>query len=76
MIVRRELPADALDEPLIALPGSTDSYPRFGFVPGTTPGIVPTELVWGDHFQIRTLTMCAASLSGTSHYAAPFDELA
>ena len=67
--------ADALGEPLIALLGSTDYYPRFGFVPSTTLGIDPPEPLWGDFFQVRTLTSYDASISGTFRYAAPFDDL-
>lgn len=67
--------ADALGEPLIALLGSTDYYPRFGFVAGTSIGVDPTEPLWGEFFQVRTLTAYDPSIRGTFRYAAPFDDL-
>lgn len=66
--------ADATDEPLIALLGSTEYYPRFGFVASTDVGIEPPDPVWGAHFQVRLLTAYAGE-RGPFRYAAPFDRL-
>ena len=35
--------ADARSEPLVIVQGHPDYYPRFGFVPGRTIGILPPE---------------------------------
>ncbi|MFJ7617502.1 GNAT family N-acetyltransferase [Rhodococcus erythropolis] len=63
---------DALDVPLIALLGSTEYYPRFGFVTSTDAGIESPEAEWGAHFQVRTLTAHRAEQTGKFSYAAPF----
>ncbi|TSD49149.1 N-acetyltransferase [Rhodococcus sp. KBS0724] len=65
--------ADALDVPLLALLGSTEYYPRFGFVTSTKVGIESPEAEWGAHFQIRTLAAHTTDQVGTFKYAAPFD---
>jgi putative acetyltransferase len=67
--------ADALGFPVVVLLGHTGYYPRFGFVPATSIGITPTEPAWGDHFQARRLAAWSPAITGTFHYAAPFDEL-
>jgi putative acetyltransferase len=67
--------ADALGYPVVVLLGSTDYYPRFGFVPATSLGITPPDPAWGDHFQARTLAAYAPSVRGSFRYAAPFDDL-
>lgn len=67
--------ADALDEPLIALLGSTDYYPRFGFASSTTVGITAPDPAWGEHFQVRTLTAYRPDIHGQFRYASPFDRL-
>jgi putative acetyltransferase len=67
--------ADALAHPVVVLLGSIEWYPRFGFVPATTLGITPTEAAWGDHFQARPLAAWSPSITGTFHYAAPFEDL-
>jgi putative acetyltransferase len=67
--------ADALDEPLVALLGHTDFYPRFGFRPADELGITPPVGAWASHFQVRTLTAYRPDLRGTFRYAQPFDEL-
>ena len=65
--------ADALDVPILALLGSTEYYPRFGFVTSTEVGIESPEAEWGAHFQIRTLTTHQPNQTGTFRYAAPFN---
>lgn len=67
--------ADALGYPLIALLGDPGYYSRFGFVRSTDLGIDPPEPEWGVHFQVRTLSAWAPSLTGTFAYAAPFRDL-
>lgn len=67
--------AEALGEPLVALLGHLDYYPRFGFVPGTSMGIDPPVPEWGEHFQVRPLATYDPSLRGRFAYAAPFDDL-
>lgn len=67
--------ADALDIPLVALLGSTDYYPRYGFVPARGLGIEAPNPNWGDHFQVRTLTAHDAATAGPFRYAPPFDSL-
>ncbi len=67
--------ADALDEPLVALLGHTEYYPRFGFRPADQLGVMSPVAAWGSHFQVRTLTAYQPDLRGTFHYAQPFDAL-
>ncbi len=67
--------ADALNEPLVGLLGHLDYYPRFGFVPAATVGIVPSEPEWQSHFQIRTLTAYRPEIAGEFRYSRPFHEL-
>ncbi|OFI37749.1 GNAT family N-acetyltransferase [Arthrobacter sp. SW1] len=72
--------AAASGEAGIALLGSTDYYPRFGYVPGTTVGVQPPEPAWGAHFQVLPLPgMPDAGTSdgglGTFRYAEPFQRL-
>ena len=64
--------ADALDLPLVGLLGHLEYYPRFGFVPGDTVGIAPSEPEWASHFQVRTLAAYDSAIAGEFRYAAPF----
>ena len=67
--------ADALDEPAVALLGDPAYYSRFGFVAGTTLGVLPPVPEWGRHFQVRPLNAWEDSLRGTFRYARAFDRL-
>jgi putative acetyltransferase len=67
--------ADALGEPLVALLGHTEYYPRFGFRPAGELGIAPPVAAWAAHFQVRPLTAYAEDLRGTFRYARPFEDL-
>lgn len=67
--------ADALDEPLVALLGHVDYYPRFGFREATEYGIIPPESEWGSHFQVRTLHAHTSAIRGEFAYAQPFRDL-
>lgn len=67
--------ADAAGEPLVALLGHLDYYPRFGFRPSADLGIEPPDPAWGAHFQARQLVAYDPSLRGTFEYAQPFNDL-
>ncbi|TQF69446.1 N-acetyltransferase [Rhodococcus spelaei] len=67
--------ADALDEPLVALLGHLDYYPRFGFVPAATLSIDPGVPDWVEHFQVRTLEAYTPELVGEFRYPQPFYDL-
>jgi putative acetyltransferase len=61
-----------LHEPIIVLLGSTDYYPRFGFVPAAPLGIVSPEPSWGDNLQALPLE-AYHPVPGRLRYAQPFD---
>ncbi|RRO14870.1 N-acetyltransferase [Saccharopolyspora rhizosphaerae] len=67
--------ADALDEPLVALLGHREYYPRFGFEPAADRGITPPVPEWASHFQVRPLSGYDPAVRGEFAYAAPFMEL-
>ena len=67
--------ADALNEPLVALLGHREYYPRFGFRPGAHLGVRPPVPGWGDHFQVRPLDGYRESIRGDFRYAQPFRDL-
>lgn len=63
--------ANAAGESGIALLGSPEYYPRFGFVPAASFGVLPPDPVWGDHFQLLPLAVWPGGIHGTFRYAAP-----
>ena len=63
--------ANAAGEGGIALLGSPEFYPRFGFVPAASFGVLPPEEGWGDHFQLLPLALWPGGIHGTFRYAAP-----
>jgi putative acetyltransferase len=67
--------ADALHEPLVALLGSTEYYPRFGFRPASDYGITPGHPEWSEHFQVRALTAYHPAVRGEFAYPEPFDRV-
>ncbi len=67
--------ADALGEPLVALVGHAEYYPRFGFRPAGELGIAPPDPAWASHFQVRTLSGYQPGLRGGFRYAQPFNDL-
>jgi putative acetyltransferase len=67
--------ADALELPLVGLLGSTEYYPRYGFVPAIRLGIEAPVPTWGDNFQVRTLTAYRPGIVGPFRYAPAFEEL-
>jgi putative acetyltransferase len=67
--------ADALGEPLVALLGSTEYYPRFGFRPAREYAITPAHPEWEEHFQVRVLTAYDPAVRGEFAYPEPFDRV-
>lgn len=67
--------ADALGEPLVALLGSTDYYPKFGFRLASEYGITPRHAEWVPHFQVRPLTAYDPAVRGEFAFAEPFDRM-
>ncbi|MCZ9881340.1 N-acetyltransferase [Arthrobacter sp. B2a2-09] len=67
--------AEDAGEPGIALLGSTEYYPRFGFLPAGKLGVMAPDAGWGDHFQLLPLKAWPDGASGTFRYAAPFQAL-
>ena len=67
--------ANAAGEKGIALLGSTDYYPRFGFVPASTLGIEAPDGKWGDHFQLLPLALWPGGVHGPFRYAGPLAAL-
>ncbi len=67
--------ADALGEPLVALVGWTEYYPRFGFRPASEYGITPKDPEWAEHFQVRTLTAYDPAVRGEFAFPEPFDRV-
>lgn len=63
--------ANAAGEGGIALLGSPEYYPRFGFVPAASFGVLPPEEAWGEHFQLLPLALWPGGVHGTFRYAAP-----
>ncbi|MDP9998135.1 N-acetyltransferase [Pseudarthrobacter sulfonivorans] len=63
--------ANAAGEGGIALLGSPEYYPRFGFVPAASFGVLPPEDSWGEHFQLLPLALWPGGVHGTFRYAAP-----
>ncbi|WP_427004346.1 N-acetyltransferase [Pseudarthrobacter sp. H2] len=66
--------ANAARERGIALLGDPDYYARFGFVPSTSLGVEPPDPAWGVHFQLLPLAVWPGGVSGTFHYAGPFND--
>jgi putative acetyltransferase len=67
--------ADALGEPLVALLGSTEYYPRFGFRPAGEYGITPAHPEWVPHFQVRALTAYDPAVRGEFAYPEAFERV-
>lgn len=66
--------ANQMGESLIGLVGDYEYYGRFGFVAGTSKGILPPDPAWGQYFQVLALD-AHVSLTGTFQYAEPFAQL-
>jgi uncharacterized protein len=67
--------ADEAGEPGVALLGSTEYYPRFGFLRADTLGVTAPDPTSRDHFQLLPLKAWPDGASGTFRYAAPFRAL-
>ena len=67
--------ADALNEPLVALLGSTGYYAKFGFRRAAEYEITPRHPEWKEHFQVRGLTAYDPAVRGEFAYPEPFDRL-
>jgi putative acetyltransferase len=67
--------AGTLGEPAIILLGSTDYYPRFGFVPADSMGIISPDPSWGSHFMALPLAGFRPGTRGHFRYAEPFSRL-
>lgn len=63
--------ANAAGERGIGLLGSTEYYPRFGFVPASSMGIEAPDTGWGDNFQFLPLALWPGGVHGTFRYAGP-----
>ncbi|MET3719350.1 ACT domain-containing protein [Arthrobacter sp. UYEF21] len=63
--------ANVAGEGGIALLGSPEYYPRFGFVPAASFGVLPPDEAWGDHFQLLPLAVWPGGVHGTFRYAGP-----
>jgi predicted N-acetyltransferase YhbS len=59
----------------IVLLGSPEYYPRFGFVPAASLGVLPPQEAWGDHFQLLPLALWPGGVHGVFRYAEPFTRL-
>jgi predicted N-acetyltransferase YhbS len=67
--------ANAAGEKGIALLGSPEYYPRFGFVPATSLGVEAPDRNWHDHFQLLPLAVWPGGVHGTFRYAGPLASL-
>ena len=67
--------ADARNEPLVVLLGSTKYYPKFGFRLASEHGITPKHPEWAPHFQVRTLTAYDPAVRGEFAYSESFNRL-
>jgi predicted N-acetyltransferase YhbS len=67
--------ANAAGESGIALLGSPEYYPRFGFVPAATLGVLAPDEAWGEHFQLLPLALWPGGVHGVFRYAEPFTRL-
>jgi putative acetyltransferase len=61
------------DQPLLVLLGHADYYPRFGFEPARSIGILPPNPAWSDpHWMALRLPAWAPDLRGTAQFAPAF----
>jgi putative acetyltransferase len=67
--------ATTMGESTIVLLGSTEYFPRFGFVPADSLGIASPDPSWGSHFMALTLESFVAGQHGHFKYADPFNHL-
>lgn len=67
--------ANKMGESTLVLLGSTDYYPRFGFVPADSMGITSPDASWGSHFMALPLAAHEPGLHGQFKYSEPFNAL-
>ncbi|MFQ4147756.1 N-acetyltransferase [Arthrobacter sp. LAPM80] len=67
--------ANGMGEPSLVVLGSTEYYPRFGFVPADSMGINPPDPSWGSHFMALALDAYAPGVHGQFKYSEPFNHL-
>ncbi|AIY03521.1 N-acetyltransferase GCN5 [Arthrobacter sp. PAMC 25486] len=67
--------ANTMGESILVLLGSTDYYPRFGFVPADSLGIISPDPSWGSHFMALALDAYAPGTHGRFKYSEPFNAL-
>lgn len=65
--------ANAMGESTLVLLGSADYFPRFGFVPADSLGVVSPDPSWGSHFMAVALANHQAGTHGDFRYADPFN---
>lgn len=62
-------------ESSIVLLGSSDYFPRFGFVPADSLGIISPDPSWGSHFMALALDAFVPGVHGHFSYSEPFNAL-
>lgn len=67
--------ANLMGESTLVLLGSTEYYPRFGFVPADSLGITSPDPSWGSHFMALPLAAHVSGSHGRFRYAEPFNSL-
>ncbi len=73
-LVRKALRlADEQGEPLVLVLGHPTYYPRFGFRPASTLGLLPPNPDWDEAFLAIPLAAYDPSLRGRVTFASPFD---
>lgn len=65
--------ANTMGEPSIVLLGSTEYYPRFGFAPADSLGIISPDPSWGSHFMALALESFVRGVHGHFVYPQPFN---
>ncbi len=67
--------ANEMGESTLVLLGSSEYYPRFGFVPADSLGIASPDPSWGSHFMALALEAYDPAAHGRFKYAEPFSSL-
>ncbi|MHA7271585.1 GNAT family N-acetyltransferase [Arthrobacter sp. HLT1-20] len=67
--------ANKMGESTLVLLGSTEYYPRFGFVPADSMGISSPDPSWGSHFMALALDAYKPGHHGHFKYSEPFNSL-
>ena len=67
--------ANTMGESSVVLLGSTEYFPRFGFVPADSLGITSPDPSWGSHFMALALEAFVPGNHGHFRYAKPLNSL-